>query len=99
MANFQRTFLTLLFSDVKTRLLAGLTATEIHDELTTTYGHDHVPEWVHRFSSGRESLDDDPRSDHPLSVISQQNIVAVQDLVTDDPHINISSAIFLSSQT
>ncbi|CAF4050273.1 unnamed protein product, partial [Rotaria sp. Silwood1] len=48
-----------------------------------------VAHWVHRFSSGRESLDDDPRNGRPLSVITQQNIEAVKDLVNDDPHISI----------
>ncbi|CAF2812706.1 unnamed protein product [Rotaria sp. Silwood2] len=83
-----------LHSYVKIRLLLGLTATQIHDELTTAYGqgvvaYRTVAHWVHRFSSGRKSLDDDPRSGHPLSVITQQNFEAVKDLVNGDPHISI----------
>ncbi|CAF1523130.1 unnamed protein product [Rotaria sp. Silwood1] len=83
-----------LRSYIKTRFLLGLTATQIHDELTTAYGqgvvaYRTVAHWVHRFSSGRESLDDDPRSGCPLSVITQQNIEAVKDLVNEDPHISI----------
>ncbi len=79
---------------IKTRLLLDLTATQIHNELTAAYGqgvvsYSTVAHWIHRFSSGRESLEDDPRNGRPLSVITQQNIDAVQDLVNDDPHISI----------
>ncbi|CAF1338279.1 unnamed protein product [Rotaria sp. Silwood1] len=72
---------------------ACLTATQIHDELTTAYGqgvvsYRTVAHWIHRFSSGRESLEDDSRSDRPIAIITQQNIDAVKDLVQDDPHIS-----------
>jgi hypothetical protein len=82
-----------LRSYIKTDWLLGLTATQIHDELTTAYGqgvisYSTVAHWVHRFSSERESLDDNPRSGHPAFVITQQNIDAVKDPVHDDPHIS-----------
>jgi len=78
-----------LRSYIKTRWLLGLTATQMHDELTTAYGQGFVSyrtvaHWIHRFSSGRESLDDDPRSGRPIAVITQQNIDGVKDLVNDD---------------
>ena len=81
-------------SYIKTRFLLGLTATEIYEELTTAYGQDvvsysTVAHWVHRFSSGRESLEDDPRHGRPITVVTQQNIDAVKGLVKDDPHISI----------
>ncbi|CAF5077790.1 unnamed protein product, partial [Rotaria sp. Silwood1] len=74
-----------LRSYIKTRWLLGLTATQIHDELTTAYGqgvvsYRTVAHWIHRFSSGRESLEDDPRSGRPIAIITQQNIDAVQGL-------------------
>ncbi len=55
-----------LRSYIKTRWLLGLTATQIHEELTTAYGqgviaYRTVAHWVHRFSSRRDSLEDDPR--------------------------------------
>ncbi|CAF2997199.1 unnamed protein product [Rotaria sp. Silwood2] len=83
-----------LRSYIKTRWLLGLNATQIHDELTTAYGqgvvlYSTVAHWIHRFSSGRESLEDDPRSGRPIAIITQQNIDAVKDLVQDDPHISI----------
>ena len=75
-------------------MLFCLAATQIHDELTTAYGQDvvsfcTVTRWIQRFSNERESLEDNPRSGHPLSAITQQNIDAVKDLVNDDPHISI----------
>jgi transposase len=78
-----------LRSYIKTRWLLGLTATQIHGELTIAYGHGvvsyrTVAHWIHRFSSGREALDDDPRPGRPISVITQQNIDAVKDLANDD---------------
>jgi [histone H3]-lysine36 N-dimethyltransferase SETMAR len=81
-------------SYIKTRLLLGLTATQIYEELTAAYGQDvvsysTVAHWVHRFSSGREWLEDDPRHGRPITVVTQQNIDAVKGLVKDDPHISI----------
>ena len=83
-----------LRSYIKTRLLLHLTATQIHDELTTAYGqgvvsYSTVAHWVHRFSSGRESLEDDPRSGRTITVVTQQNIDSVKVLVNDDPYISI----------
>ncbi|CAF4483037.1 unnamed protein product, partial [Didymodactylos carnosus] len=79
---------------IKARSLLGLNATQIHDELITAYGQDYVSYptvalWLHAFSSGRESLEDDPRSGRPITAVTQENIDAVQDLVNDDPHISI----------
>ncbi|CAF0843012.1 unnamed protein product [Adineta ricciae] len=48
-----------------------------------------VPNWAQRFSSGRESLKDDPRVGRPITVVTQQNIATVKCLVADDPHISI----------
>jgi hypothetical protein len=78
-----------LRSYIKTRWLLGLTATQIHNELTAAYGQGVVSYSTVAHSSGRESLEDDPRSGRPLSVITQQNIDAVQDLVNDDSNILI----------
>ncbi len=36
-----------------------------------------------------ESLEADPQYGCPFSFITQQNIVAVQDLANEDPHISI----------
>jgi histone-lysine N-methyltransferase SETMAR len=83
-----------LCSYIKTRLLLGLTATQIYYELTTAYGQDvvsyrTVARWIERFSNEQESLEDNPRSGRPITAITQQNIDAVNNLVNDDPHISI----------
>ncbi len=62
-------------SYIKTHLLLGLTATHIHDELTTAYGQGvvsycTVTRWIQRFSNERESLEDNLRSGHPVTIIT-----------------------------
>lgn len=79
---------------IKTRFLLGFAATEIHHELTTAYGRDSVSFstvalWVRRFSSGRDSVEDDPRGGRPVTVVITKNIRAVEQLVNEDPHIGI----------
>ncbi len=64
-----------LRSYIKTRLLLGLTATQIYDELVTVYGQDvvsycTVTRWFKRFLNERESLEDNPRSGRPITVIT-----------------------------
>ncbi len=81
-------------SYIKTRLLLGLTAVQIHNELCVAYGPEvvsyrTVARWIRRFSDGHDSLEDNPRSGRPLSAVSQKNIDAVRDLVNKDPHISI----------
>jgi hypothetical protein len=81
-------------SYVKTRLLLGLTAAEIHGELTTVYGSDVVSSsaiafWIRRFSIGRDSLEGNPRVGRPINTVTQTNIDDVQQLVHNDPHISI----------
>ena len=81
-------------SYIKTRWLLGLTAIQIHDKLTVACGpgivsYSTVAHCVHRCSSGYGSLKDDPQNGRPLSVIIQQNMDAIQDLMNDDPHISI----------
>lgn len=63
-------------SFIKTRRLLGSTVTQIHDELTAAYGqsivsYSKVARWVHRFPSGREWLESDPRNGRPITGIFQ----------------------------
>ncbi|CAF2995186.1 unnamed protein product [Rotaria sp. Silwood2] len=86
---------------VKTRWLLGLNTIQIHDELTTAYGqgvvsYSTVAHWIDRLSSGRESLEDNSRNGRPITVITKQNIDAIQDLVNDDPHISIDYVTTIS---
>ncbi|CAF4967055.1 unnamed protein product [Rotaria sp. Silwood1] len=82
----------------------GLTATQIHDELTTAYRHGvvsycTVTRWIQRFSNERESLEDNPRSGCPITTNTQQNIDAVKDLVNDDLHISIDYIATISDMS
>ncbi|CAF2872855.1 unnamed protein product [Rotaria sp. Silwood2] len=86
---------------VKTCWLLGLNAIQMHDELTAAYGQGVVSystatHLIDRFSSGRESLEDNPRNSRPITVITKQNIDAIQDLVNDDPHISIDYVTTIS---
>jgi len=79
---------------IKTRSLLGLTASQIHQELVTAYGQEcvsypTVARWHHAFSSGEESIEDDPHSGRPITAVTQDNIAAVKDLVDDNPYISI----------
>ena len=81
-------------SNIKTRWLLSLTATQIHDELTTAYrqgvvSYCTVTRQIQRFSNEQESLEDNPRSGRSIAAITQQNIDAVKDLVNNDSHISI----------
>ncbi|CAF0989915.1 unnamed protein product [Rotaria sordida] len=82
---------------------ASLNATQIHDELTAAYvqgvvSYSAIAHWIDRFLSGRESLEDNPRNGRPITVITKQNIDAVQDLVNDDPHISIGYVTTISDR-
>ena len=85
---------------IKTRFLLGLTATQIHGELTGVYGSDVVSYrticfWIQRFAVGRESLEDNPQVGRPISIITRKNIDAVNDLVQVNPHISIDYITFM----
>ena len=87
-----------LRSVIKTRSLLGLTATQIHNELTTVYGkgivsYRTVVRWIQRFSNERDSLEDNPRSDRPLSVITKQSINDLKDLMSDDLYISSAASL------
>ena len=78
---------------IKTRFLLGFNATQIHQELHAVYdegspSYRTVAHWIHRFSTGQDSLEDDPRNGRPITVIIEQNIASVKDLVKIDPHIS-----------
>jgi transposase len=63
-------------SYIKTRLLLGLNAIQIYDELVTACGKDAVSyrtiaRWVQRFSMEQQSLEDNPLSGRPITAITQ----------------------------
>ena len=71
---------------IKTRALLGTQATDIHNELVIVWG-DSVPSyrtvamWAARYKSGRETLEDDPHSDRPITECTTANIERVKQLL------------------
>lgn len=76
---------------IKTRALLGTQATDIHKELVVVWG-DNAPSystvamWAARYKSGRETLEDDPRSGRPITEFTTANIERVKQLLDEDPH-------------
>jgi len=76
---------------IKTRALLGVSATSITNELHLVH-KDNAPQystvakWTALFKSGREHLEDDPRSGRPITSFTQANIALVQDIVNSNPH-------------
>ena len=57
--------------------------TEIHADLQKVYGNGAlkyatVCKWVHRFSDGRESIENDPRVGKLISVLTEKNVATVK---------------------
>lgn len=55
---------------------------------TVTYSC--VTKWFRNFRMGRTSFDDLPRSGRPTDVTTEENVVAVRDLITKDPRITLN---------
>ncbi|CAF3339055.1 unnamed protein product [Rotaria socialis] len=63
----------------------------IHEEFATALGskapsYPAVAEWAKRFREGREDDNDDPRSGRPVSVLTDENIELIRQVVNNDPH-------------
>ena len=64
---------------IQTRAILGISAVEITNELSIAYG-DQAPEyrtiakWAALFKSGREDINDDPRTGRPIAVHTASNI-------------------------
>ncbi|CAF4902643.1 unnamed protein product, partial [Rotaria socialis] len=63
----------------------------IHEEFATALGskapsYPTVAEWAKRFREGREDDNDDPRSGRPVSVLTDENIELIRQVVNNDPH-------------
>lgn len=60
----------------------GKSATEMHNLLIEVYGDQclsrmQVFEWFKSFKEGREDVEDDPNSDRPSTVKTQENVETV----------------------
>ncbi|XP_004211129.1 histone-lysine N-methyltransferase SETMAR-like [Hydra vulgaris] len=76
---------------IKTRALFGVSAQAITDELVLVHGdqapkYSTVAKWATLFKDGRESLKDDPRSEHPKTTYTVENIERVQAIIEENPH-------------
>jgi transposase len=45
-----------------------------------------VRRWAQRFREGREDVTDDPRSGRPISLLTDENIERVRQVIEDDRH-------------
>ena len=91
---------------IRIRTIFGIAPMTIHEELATALGPDApaywtVAKWAERFC-GREDVNDDLRSGHPVSELTDENIELVRQVITNDPHSTYDDIIaetFLSHGT
>ena len=79
---------------IKIRTLLGLSPSDILADLQMVYkdnsaSYSNVKYWAKRFREGQESLEDAFRSGRPKSVTTSGNILEVEWLVEEDPHITV----------
>ncbi|CAF5104262.1 unnamed protein product, partial [Rotaria sp. Silwood1] len=63
----------------------------IHEELATALGpntpsYQTVARWAKRFREGSEDVNDDFRSGRPVSVLTDENIELVRQVINNDPY-------------
>lgn len=66
----------------------------IFEEMASIYGafgpsYATVKKWSRLFKLGRESIEDDPRSGRPISVVTEENVRKVRKLVLEDRRIKV----------
>ncbi|CAF2973707.1 unnamed protein product [Rotaria sp. Silwood2] len=76
---------------IRIRDILGIDSNTIFDILTEALGPDApsypmVRKWAKRFHEGREDVSDDPRSGRQISVLTDENIERVRQVIEDDPH-------------
>jgi histone-lysine N-methyltransferase SETMAR len=78
----------------KVRALLGYSPTNIHNDLVKVYGinalsYPTILRWVKRFTEGRESLENDPRSGRPATSITIREIDAVKKIIEIDARYTV----------
>ena len=91
----------------KVQAQLGFPPTQIHVDLQKVYGNGAlkyatVCKWVHHFNDCPESIENDPRADRPVSVLTEKNVATVKLLIVEDACYTVQdieelSGIHLSS--
>ena len=85
----------------KIRAQLGFPPTENHADLQKVYGNGAlkyatVCKWVLCFNDGRESIENDPRVDRPVSVLTEKNVATVKKLIEEDARYTVQETEKLS---
>ncbi|CAF1330070.1 unnamed protein product [Rotaria sordida] len=99
--------MTLIDPILKIQTILGIDAKTIYEELTQALGSDTpsdrtVRRCTQRFRQEREYVNNDYRSDRPVSVLTDENIERVWQVIEDDLHStydDIIAEITLSHDT
>ena len=73
----------------KVRAQLGFPPTEIHADLQKVYGNGAlkyatVCNWVRCFNDCLESIENDPRADRPVSILTEKNVATLKSLIEQD---------------
>ena len=76
----------------------GFPQTEIHADLLKVYALKYATfsKWVCRFNYGWESIENDPRVDRPVSVLTEKNVATVKKLIEEDARYTVQEIEELS---
>lgn len=79
---------------IKIRSLLNCPVQEIAADLSKVYGKDAlaystVARWSARFKDGRQAVEDDPRTGRPLTAFCENDVIAVQNLITEDARYTV----------
>ena len=79
---------------IKFYVKLGKNMSEIKEDLQKVYGDSRftnscIHKWFHRFSDGRKSVKDDPRSGRKVTVSGDKRIAAIEEYVMKDRRITV----------
>jgi transposase len=79
---------------IKFLTLEGETPKNIDERMTRVYGdmcpsYTTVKNWARDVRCGREQVEDEPRSGRPSTVVTDENIQAVEDIFMEDRRITL----------
>ncbi|CAF4347709.1 unnamed protein product, partial [Rotaria sp. Silwood2] len=79
---------------IKVRTALHIQLTVIHKELHTVFG-DQAPllrtvqRWPKSFREGREEVEDEEKSERPVTETTPENVDWIRDLINDDPYLTV----------